>query len=60
MFNIHSLKISSSLSKKAIFIFQAVFCGSGTIKEIGVLTHRCINAKYINELGNTMGSWGYA
>jgi len=32
MFDIHSLKISSSLSKKAIFIFQAVFCGSGTIK----------------------------
>jgi hypothetical protein len=31
MFDIHSLKISISLSRKAIFIFQAVFHGSGTI-----------------------------
>jgi len=32
MFDIHSLKISISVSRKAIFIFQAVFRGSGTIK----------------------------
>jgi len=56
MFDIHSLKISISLSRKAIFTFQAVFRGSGTIKKIKFLTHRRINAKYINELGNSTGS----
>jgi len=39
MFDIHSLNISIYLSRKAIFIFQAVFHGSGTIKEIRFLTH---------------------
>jgi hypothetical protein len=56
MFDIHSLKISISPSRKVIFIFRQCFVAVEQLKEIRFLTQRRINAKYMNELGNIMGS----